>query len=150
MKASTKKPIIPLLILAAVNSVLSVSVLADENRPASHTAATELLWVDSGFGPQVSPVFGQLSKGGHVTFVKFAAGMTTPLHKHTHDYTGVVITGISMHWEPGRPETKKQLSAGAHWFMPANVEHVSECLPGVECIMALYQNDFMDFIPAKK
>ncbi|MGB7299872.1 MAG: DUF4437 domain-containing protein [Burkholderiaceae bacterium] len=114
-----------------------------------YTAATELQWVDSGFGPLVSPVNGDFSKSRHITYVKFPAGMATPTHTHTHDYVGVVITGVSMHWEPGKPETKKPLSAGAHWFMPGGVQHVSECLPGAECIMAIYQQQSMDFLPVQ-
>jgi len=124
--------------------------IADTQEPATHTASNELRWIDSGFGPSVSAVNGDFSSGAHITYVKFSAGMTTPLHTHSHDYVGIVLTGVSMHWLPGKPETKKKLSAGAHWFMPANVEHVSECLPGVECIMALYQQNSMDFLPAAK
>lgn len=139
---------VPNLLLAAVlTTTLIAEVQAAKPGQTRHTAATELAWVDSGFGPLVSPVNGDFSSDRHVTYVKFNAGMATPLHTHTHDYVGIVITGVSMHWEPGKPETKKQLSAGAHWFMPANVKHVSECLPGVECIMAIYQQKHMDFLP---
>ena len=128
----------------------TTTVVANNQGNAGRTAVTELEWVDSGFGPQVSPVNGDFSKDRHITYVRFTAGMTTPLHTHTHDYVGVVITGVTRHWEPGKPETKKLLSAGAHWFMPANVQHVSECLPGTECIMALYQQQAMDFLPVSK
>lgn len=136
--------------LAAATFLLTVPVSADRSQATSHTAATELEWMDSGFGPLVSPIQGDFASGGHVTYVRFSAGMQTPLHTHSHDYVGIVLTGVSMHWEPGKPETMKQLSAGSHWFMPAHVQHVSECLPGVECIMALYQQNFMDFLPAEK
>ncbi len=114
-----------------------------------HTSVTELKWMDSGFGPTVSPVFGDFSKSNHITYVKFPAGMKTPAHTHSHDYVGLVITGVSMHWEPGKPETKKPLSAGSHWFMPGGVQHISECLPGSECIMAIYQKNRMDFTPVQ-
>ena len=134
-------------VLLCVTSASAVADSTENDHQSTHTAATELHWVNSGFGPQVSPVNGDFSNGEHVTYVKFTAGMATPLHTHTADYVGIVITGVTMHWEPGKPETEKQLSAGAHWFMPANVRHVSECLPGAECIMALYQSSSMDFLP---
>ena len=136
-----------LFVLLAVTSAVVVADSTENVHLSTHTAATELHWVDSGFGPQVSPVIGDFSKGEHVTYVKFTAGMTTSLHTHTADYVGIVITGVTMHWEPGKSETEKQLSTGAHWFMPADVRHVSECLPGAECIMALYQSRPMDFLP---
>jgi len=144
------KRMLSVLLLAASTNLITVPASANSSQVTSHTAATELEWMDSGFGPLVSPVQGDFSSGGHVTYVKFSAGMVTPLHTHSHDYVGIVLTGVSMHWEPGKPETRKQLSAGAHWFMPANIQHVSECLPGVECIMALYQQKFMDFMPVAK
>lgn len=136
--------------LLAVTTTPVVADTADKDKRSTHTAATELQWVDSGFGPQLSPVNGDFSRGAHVTYVKFTAGMTTPLHTHTADYVGIVITGVTRHWEPGKPETEKQLSAGAHWFIPADVRHVSECLSGTECIMALYQTRPMDFLPTSQ
>lgn len=142
------------LYTSAVRTVLFSTVVAittvtfaNDKEQTSHTPATELQWGPSGFGPQISPVNGHPTHGKHVTYVKFSAGLKTELHRHSVDYIGIVISGVTMHWEPGKPDTRKQLSTGAHWFVPANVPHVSECLPGAECIMAIYQQDAMDFIP---
>lgn len=137
---------------ALISAVTAATTIASTHaaEQTSHTAATELQWGPSGFGPQISLVNGHPAEGGHVTYVKFVAGMKTELHRHSYDYVGIVITGVTMHWEPGKPETKKQLSAGAHWFMPADISHVSECLPGAECIMAIYQQDAMDFLPVAR
>jgi quercetin dioxygenase-like cupin family protein len=101
-------------------------------------------------GPTASPVSGDFTKGAHVTYLKFAAGMKTPPHTHSADYVGIVLVGNGRHTVKGVAETDKILPAGSHWFMPANVEHVSECLPGAECIFALVQNDKFDFIEAGK
>lgn len=146
MKSLIQKVTLPAFLLAVTAACVAAATTQVEGQ-STRTAATELHWVDSGFGPEVSPVNGDFSKGQHVTYVKFAAGMVTPLHTHTADYVGIVITGVTRHWEPEKPATKTLLSAGAHWFMPANVPHVSECLPGIECIMALYQSSSMDFLP---
>ncbi len=147
MKQQFFKNTLAALALASLALITISGASASKGDATNHTSATELKWVESGFGPTVSPVNGDASKGDHVTYVKFTAGMTTPLHTHTHDYVGIVLSGVSMHWEPGKPETKKQLSAGAHWFMPGNVAHVSECLPGAECVMAIIQKANIDFIP---
>ena len=114
-----------------------------------HTAADEVNWVQTPFGPMASPVSGDFSKGEHITFIRFEAGMSTPLHTHSHDYVGVVLSGVTRHYTPGRPETEKALPAGSHWFIPGNLPHVSECLPGAECVMVLYQSDNMDFHPVQ-
>jgi len=139
-----------LLLTAMTGASIAVSASENTSRHTKHTQATQLQWEDSGFGPKISMVNGDPTKGPHVTYVRFTAGMTTPLHSHTSDYIGIVISGTSMHWEPGKPETKKLLSPGAHWFVPGNVPHVSECLPGMECIMAIYQQAAIDFLPTKE
>lgn len=148
MLSNPGSPVRALTLVFAMGS--AVTLAAETPSGASHTAATELVWGASGFGPEVSPVHGDLANEAHVTYVKFKAGMATPLHTHTADYVGIVITGVTMHWEPGKPETRKELSAGAHWFMPGDVRHVSECLPGAECIMAIQQQRPMDFLPVEQ
>ena len=112
-----------------------------------HTPSTKLKWTKAPFGPDVAPVAGDFTSGEHITYVKFTAGMKTPIHIHSANYVGVVISGVSRHWEPGKPNTRKRLSAGSHWRVKANIPHISECLPGLECVFALYQKEAFDFIP---
>jgi len=133
-------------IAAVVAGFGGEQVFAAGEKPESHTAVHELRWVETPFGPEAAIVAGDFTKGRHITYIKFPAGMTTPLHTHSADYTGIVVTGVTRHWLPGKPETEKLLPAGSHWFIPANAEHVSECLPGVECVMAIHQHDAFDFI----
>lgn len=124
-------------------------VAGNVDQPSRHTAAQEVQWGKTPFGPLASPISGNFAEGEHITFIKFPAGMKTPLHTHSHDYVGIVISGVTRHFTPGKPETKKPLPQGSHWFIPANLPHVSECLPGADCVMALYQANAMDFVPAQ-
>lgn len=116
---------------------------------SSRVAVENLQWNKTPFGPEASVVSGDFSKGGHITFIRFPAGMKTPIHTHSHDYIGIVISGVTRHYLPGKPETKTRLAAGSHWNIPANVQHISECLPGTECVMAIYQDNNFDFLPSK-
>ena len=129
--------------------VSSLTVANAQETPvnASHTAINELEWTPTPFGPDASPVAGDFTEGQHITYIKFPAGMTTPIHTHSADYVGIVITGITRHWLPGKPETAKLLPVGSHWAIPAGVEHVSECMSGEECIMAIHQHAAFDFLP---
>jgi len=140
-----KQTLLPLCTL--IGTTMAVAATPSQLPPTSHTGTAELHWVNSGFGPAVSPVAGDLGSGRHITYVKFDAGMATQLHTHSQDYVGIVLTGTAMHWEPGKPETRKPLTTGGHWFIPANVPHISECLPDSECIMAIYQQKAFDFKP---
>ena len=116
-----------------------------ETHEATHTAANEVQWGPTPFGPEASPVSGDFSTGGHVTFMRIGAGIQTPLHVHSHSYVGIVVKGTMRHWLPGFPETEKDLPAGSHWSIPANAEHVSACLEGEDCIAAVIQDEFFDF-----
>ena len=130
--------------------MLPFNVTADENKNSPVTKRTpsdKLEWEVAPFGPEVSKVAGDFASGEHITYIRFAPGMKTPLHIHSADYVGIMISGVSRHWEPGKPATRKKLPTGSHWFIPANVPHVSECLQGLECIMAIVQKEAFDFIP---
>ena len=113
------------------------------------TAVGEIQWSKTPFGPLASSVFGDFSTGEHVTYIQFPAGMKTPVHTHSHDYVGIVVSGTTRHFEPGKPETEKELPAGSHWSIPADLPHVSECLPGSDCVMAIYQTANFDFLPVE-
>lgn len=122
----------------------SVAIAGD----ASHrTPADAVAWGETPFGPLASSVSGDFSAGQHITFIKFPAGLKTPVHTHSHDYVGIVISGVTRHFEPGKPETEVDLPVGSHWSIPADLPHVSECLPGADCVMAIYQDESFDFHP---
>ena len=129
----------------------SGSALAGEDKKSpTNTPTSDLRWVETPIGPLASPVSGDFTKGAHITYLKFPSGAKTPLHTHSASYVGIVISGNARHTVKGVAETEKILPPGSHWFMPANVEHVSECVPGAECVMALIQNEKFDFLEVGK
>lgn len=126
-----------------------VSLAQDENRMSTRTTVNELNWHAVSDGRSVSPIYGDMKSGKHITFVKFAPGLKTEPHTHSKDYVGIVVKGTMRHHQPGFPETNTLLPTGSHWSMPANVVHISECLPGSECVFAMYQEAAFDRKPAK-
>lgn len=128
----------------------SKGVIAQSGKAPSNTTTSDLQWVPTPIGPMASPVSADFTKGAHITYLKFPAGAKTPLHTHSAGYVGIVISGNTRHAVKGLPQTEKILPPGSHWFMPANVEHVSECLPGMECVMALVQDEKFDFVEVGK
>ena len=117
---------------------------------ATRTPLSDIKWTKSPLGVEVFGAFGDASKGPHITYIKFTPGQKTPVHTHSADYTGVVVAGTGRHYLPGKPETETELPVGSTWFMPANLEHISECMPGAACIFAVYQQGPNDFIEVKK
>lgn len=128
----------------------SKGVIAQSGKAPSNTPTSDLQWVATPIGPMASPVSADFTKGAHITYLKFPAGAKTPLHIHSAGYVGIVISGNARHTVKGVPQTEKILPPGSHWFMPANVEHVSECIPGAECVMALVQDEKFDFVEVGK
>jgi len=134
-----------LVTLIALAVLCSTSAVGAES--ATHTASTELKWMETPIGAFVSPLAGDMNASEHITYIRFSAGMQTPVHTHTHAYVGIVVTGTTQHWIPGKPETRKDLAPGSHWSIPAGQPHVSECKAGMDCIMAVVQEGAFDFLP---
>lgn len=141
-------------LLALVIGISSVSFAGEtkgeKSTLTSQTSAYKNKWTETPFGAFVSPVSGDFTKGKHITLVRFPAGHQTPVHTHSYDYTGLVITGVARHYEPDKKSTMSKLPAGSHWSISANTPHVSQCFEGSgECIMVIVQEDKFDFIPEK-
>ena len=128
-------------------ALLFGSTIAFAGDKATRTPAGKITWGQTPFGPLASPVAGDFSAGQHITFIKFPAGMQTPVHTHSHSYVGIVVSGVTRHFEPGRPETEVDLPTGSHWSIPGGLPHISACLPGADCVMAIYQDKQLDFHP---
>lgn len=142
----TKQTANTLLALTFALSALPACAASGDTE-SSHSAFSELEWFETPFGPNASVVSGDFTNGEHVTYIKFLPGMVTPIHTHSSDYTGLVVKGTTMHWQPGKPDTQIELGEGSHWSISGNVPHVSECLSGSECIMAIVQQTKFDFLP---
>jgi quercetin dioxygenase-like cupin family protein len=135
------------LALATLTIASTLSIAGEAG--TTRTTADAIKWLETGFGPWASPVSGDFSKGKHITMIKFAPGMKTPVHIHTNSYVGVVISGSMKHYEVGHPETETVLGAGAHWSVNGGAEHISECVGPEDCISAVYQDEPFDYLPKK-
>jgi len=132
-------------ILYACTITYSSLILAgDKARMSTRTTVSDLKWKEVSNGRSVSPVYGNMKTGKHITFIKFAPGMKTKPHTHSNDYVGIVVKGTARHYQPDFPETETVLPSGSHWAIPADVVHISECLPGSECVFAIYQEAAFD------
>ena len=146
--------------LSVVAAIISVNAVAFEGavtaqavdgeaRMTTRSPVSELSWTEVSKGRSVSPVYGDMKTGKHITFIRFAPGMKTVPHTHSNDYVGIVVKGTARHFQPGFPETETVLPAGSHWAIPGEVVHISECLPGSECVFAIYQEAPFDRKPVK-
>jgi len=114
------------------------------SKVVTQTSVNEIAWKKLPKGREISPIFGKMKEGHHVTFIKFAPGLKTKPHIHTHDYVGIVIKGTMRHFEQDKSNTKKLLLPGSIWSVPGKIVHVSECISKNECIFVIHQVDSFD------
>ncbi len=132
------------ILCACILTYSGLTLAGGEARMSTRTTVSGLNWKNVSNGRSVSPVYGNMKTGKHITFIKFAPGMKTKPHTHSNDYVGIVVKGTARHYQPGFPETETILPSGSHWAMPADIVHISECLPGSECVFAIYQEAAFD------
>ncbi|MEZ5307938.1 MAG: cupin domain-containing protein [Pyrinomonadaceae bacterium] len=135
------------LVLILVGGIGVIYGIGAKPLAATFTPTTELKWHQSPIpgGVTISPVAGEIMKGEHVTYVRFPAGTKIPMHVHSTDYIGIVISGNMRHPVKGKPSTDVQLPPGSHWSIPAGLEHQTECLEGLECVAVMIQKDHFDY-----
>jgi hypothetical protein len=98
----------------AVISILSISAFAADNGQSSHIPVTQLHYGATGVSDGVhgelnaAPAYGDLTHGPHGTFIKMPAGFVSPVHTHTEDYWGVVISGVAANGKPGSADVSSR------------------------------------------
>ena len=135
-----------------IAGISAVSHAAD-NRISVSTPAASIQFgptgVKTGAGElKAGPAYGNLATGKHGTFIRMPAGFISPLHTHTQDYFGVVISGVGVNTQNGKEEIK--LSAGSYWFQRGKEPHVTKCVSDSECLFFIYQPGKFDYLLAKQ
>lgn len=94
---------------------------------------------------QAAPAYGDLAHGAHGTFIKMPAGFVSPIHTHTGDYWGVVISGVGANGVPGSADVP--LPVGSYWFQKGGERHITKCISSNECIFFINQSTKFDYLP---
>lgn len=97
-----------------------------------------------------APAYGDLAHGPHATFIRMPPGFVSPIHTHTGDYWGVVISGVAANGDPAAKDVP--LPAGSYWFQKGGEPHITKCLSPNECLFVIGQQDKFDYLqePMKK
>ena len=83
------------------------------------------------------------SKEAHGKLARFAPGIASPPHTHTHAYWAVVIQGtLTNPFED--EEDPPEMGPGDSWHVPAGVEHVTACVSEEPCLAYTHMNDLWD------
>lgn len=140
-----------LLLAAVIAGCAARAVIADPaGQPSVNKPVTQISYGPTGVTDGVhgelnaGPAYGDLTKGPHGTFIKMPAGFVSPVHIHTEDYWGVVISGVAAN---GLPDAKDvPLPVGSYWFQKGGEPHVTKCLSPNECIFFIGQQGKFDYV----
>lgn len=91
-----------------------------------------------------APAYGDLAHGPHGTFIRMPAGFVSPVHTHTEDYWGVVISGVAANGLPGSQDVP--LPVGSYWFQKGGEAHVTKCVSPNECVFFISQRGGFDYV----
>ena len=142
------------VILAASLGVSIWAFAGPSGQPSVSTPVTELKYGPTGISDGVhgelnaAVAYGDLAHGAHGTFIKMPAGFVSPVHTHTEDYWGVVISGVAANGLPGSKDIP--LPVGSYWFQKGGEAHVTKCLSPNECIFFISQSGKFDYVKVGK
>lgn len=75
-------------------------------------------------------------------------GFVSAPHTHSHDYYGVVITGVGVNTAAGGKDVP--LPPGSYWFQPGGKPRVTKCISTTECIFFIHQPAKFDYLPVPR
>jgi len=107
----------------------------------------DLKWKDAPNTPgvQVAAVHGDPEKGPAKFFVKLPTGFDVPLHHHTADHSGVVISGTVV-WNDGQDHS---MPAGSYWSFTGKKQHTTKCPDPAGCLIFIDAHGKWDVVPEK-
>ena len=124
---------------------------AEAPAPASsYYAAADIPWKsnpEAPDGPQMAVLSGNPQEGAFTFMMKFPAGYVAPLHSHTHDFAGAVISGTFRHGRSA--EDLEEMAAGSALNQPGNEAHYSDCSADADCVLVGHMSGPLDTKPVE-
>lgn len=98
-------------------------------------------------GIQMAQTEGDPAKGPSHFFIKFVPGFKAPLHHHTANHYGTVVSGTLALTVDGK-ETK--LPAGSFFSFTDKQPHATACEAGSECVVSIDSRGKWDIVSEKQ
>ena len=110
------------------------------------TPATDIKWADvPGFpGVQMAVVQGDPAKGPHHSMLKFKPGFEAPVHHHSTDHYGTVVSGTLVLISGGR---EVRFPPGSYFAFTGRMPHATKCEAGSDCVLAIDARGKWDVVP---
>ena len=140
----------PVMAAVAITIAAYPAGAVDETLMIVNQPPDLIAWEKSPEGASFATLWGDLTADKHGAMVKLPGGVSSPMHIHSEDIHGVVISGTFSHIAKGAdPSTEIDLPPGSYYLLPANLPHISKCISEVECVTFIYQDAKFDFVPTR-
>jgi quercetin dioxygenase-like cupin family protein len=138
-----------LAVLAGWSALGSHALAAEAGAKPANAAlipAAEVKWneVPGMTGIQIAAVEGDPSKGPSHFLLKFAAGFAAPLHHHTANHFGTVVSGTLVLSVDGK---EQRLPPGSFFSFSSQAPHATRCEAGAECVLSMDVRGKWDVVP---
>jgi quercetin dioxygenase-like cupin family protein len=133
--------------IVAAALLVPLAVSAKDTGKEAFAPAGDLKWTAPPDSPtvQVAAVHGDPSKGAAKFFVKLPSTFDVPLHHHTADHFGVVISG-TMVFNDGQDHT---LPAGSYFSFTGKKKHTTKCTDPAGCTIFIDAHGKWDVVVEK-
>ena len=130
-------------------AALMVASLALADGRSVLVPTADLKWNDvPGFvGVKLAAVDGDPGKGPAHFFLKFAAGFAAPLHHHTANHSGTVVSGTLDLTVDGK---EQKLPPGSFFEFSHKTPHVTKCEAGADCVLSMDVRGKWDVVVEKE
>lgn len=133
------------VIAAAMFSAAFVS--AGESSKTVVVPSTDLQWKDTGnAGVAVAPVSGDMDKGASRFFLKYPAGLVTPMHYHSANHYVTLISGSITLTVGGKDY---RLGPGSYFVLTDKALHTAKVEGNEDAIFFIQAESAWDVVMAK-
>ena len=125
---------------------LAVPLAAGAKGTVVLTPSSDVKFADvPGFpGVQMAVLGGDPAKGPHHMMLKFTPGFAAPLHHHTTDHYGTVVSGTLVLISGGK---EVKLPPGSYFAFTGKMPHETKCEAGADCVLAIDARGKWDVVP---
>ena len=135
----------------AVSFVVAAAMVGQQGdqSKAVFMSSSDLKWMDldptGAPGVKIVDVWGDHTKSGYGSFLKFPAGFQAPLHTHTNAIKIVVLSGTYLQTPEGKPEMR--MGPGSYVFQPGgSYKHTTACDKASECLLFIESTGNFDLL----
>jgi mannose-6-phosphate isomerase-like protein (cupin superfamily) len=131
-----------------VLTLLAVSLAGGEAlAKASVSPKADLKWAEGGIpGVSTAALDGDMAKGPSHFFLRYKAGLATPVHHHTPDHYVTVVSGNLVLILDGKEQT---LGPGSYFAFTGKAPHAARCQGSEDCVMSVDARGPWDVVPEK-